>query len=58
MDMVCIGEDGKDYDPERDPISIEFDLDKATMTADGTSLGADDGAGVALIMSIWTLFLP
>lgn len=52
MDMVCIGEDGKDYDPQRDPITVQFDLDKGIMTADGTSLGADDGAGVAMIMAI------
>lgn len=52
MDMVCIGEDGKDYDPEKDPITVQFDLDKGIMTADGTSLGADDGAGVAMIMAI------
>lgn len=52
MDMVCIGEDGKDYDPQKDPITVQFDLDAGTMTADGTSLGADDGAGVAMIMAI------
>ena len=52
MDMVCIGAEGKDYDPEKDPITIRFDLDAGTMTADGTSLGADDGAGVAVIMAI------
>ncbi len=52
MDMVCIGADGKDYDPERDPIELMVDTDAGTLTADGTSLGADDGAGVAIIMSI------
>ena len=52
MDMVCIGAEGKDYDPQRDPITVQFDLDKGTMTADGTSLGADDGAGVAMILAI------
>lgn len=52
MDMVCIGADGKDYDPQKDPITVQFDLDAGTMTADGTSLGADDGAGVAMIMAI------
>jgi len=52
MDMVCIGEYGKDYKPETDPITPVLDLENGTLTADGTSLGADDGAGVAMIMSI------
>ncbi len=52
MDMVCIGAEGRDYDPENDPIELIVDTEAGTLTADGTSLGADDGAGVAMIMSI------
>ena len=51
MDMVCVG-DSPDYDPENDPIKVVVDYDAATMTADGTSLGADDGIGCAIIMSM------
>lgn len=46
MDMVCVG--GPDYNPETDPIvTIREDN---TLRAVGTSLGADDGIGVALIL--------
>ena len=51
MDMVCVG-DSPDYDPENDPVRVVVDYDNATMTADGTSLGADDGIGCAIIMSM------
>lgn len=52
LDMVCVARDGRPYDPLRDPIHPILDLADGTLKADGTSLGADDGAGVALIMSI------
>jgi len=51
MDMVCVG-DSPDYDPEKDPVRVVVDYENATMTADGTSLGADDGIGCAIIMSM------
>ncbi|MEG0379475.1 MAG: hypothetical protein RR614_13440, partial [Eubacterium sp.] len=38
MDMVCIAEPGKDYNPLTDPIKVIND--GKTMKADGTSLGA------------------
>ena len=44
MDMVCVSEEGVDYDPVNDPIKVIND--GVTLTADGTSLGADDGIGV------------
>jgi len=50
MDMVCVAEPGRDYDPLCDPIRVINNGE--TLTADGTSLGADDGAGVALAMTI------
>ncbi|MBO4396839.1 MAG: beta-Ala-His dipeptidase [Eubacterium sp.] len=53
IDMVCVAADGNsNYDPVKDPIRFNIDKKQGIMTADGTSLGADDGAGVALIMSI------
>ena len=50
MDMVCVAEAGREYDPLRDPITVIND--GKTLTADGTSLGGDDGAGVAVAMTI------
>ncbi len=50
MDMVCVGEPGREYDPINDPITVIND--GKTLTADGTSLGGDDGAGVAIAMTI------
>ena len=52
MDMVCVGAEGKEYDPLADPIGLVLDEAAGTLRADGTSLGADDGAGVAMVMSI------
>ena len=45
MDMVCVAEEGYSYDPHKDPIKLVRD-DKY-LSAEGTSLGADDGIGVA-----------
>lgn len=50
MDMVCVAEDGVDYDPMKDPIKLVREDDK--LYADGTSLGADDGMGIAIIVYI------
>ena len=52
MDMVAVAEDGKVFDPQNDPITVVRDEEKNTLTADGTSLGADDGAGVSIIMAV------
>ena len=51
MDMVVAVADGKTFDPENDPITILWDKTANTLTADGTSLGADDGSGCLLIMA-------
>lgn len=45
MDMVAVGAEGVDYDPLTDPIKLV--RTEKYLTADGTSLGADDGIGVA-----------
>lgn len=48
MDMVCVAADGKAYDSLKD--SIEMCRKGDYLVALGTSLGADDGIGVATIL--------
>lgn len=48
MDMVCVAEEGVVYNPETDPITVIND--GVNLTAAGTSLGADDGIGIALVL--------
>ena len=48
MDMVCVAAEGVKYDPLTDPIKLINDGE--VLRADGTSLGADDGIGVAAAM--------
>jgi len=48
MDMVCVAAEGVEYEPLRD--SIKVVNDGKYLRADGTSLGADDGIGVALCL--------
>lgn len=50
MDMVCEKEAGLDFDFERDPIQTY--IDGEWLKAKGTTLGADDGIGVAMQMAI------
>lgn len=50
MDMVCVADSDKDYDSENDSICVFRDGDY--LRAEGTSLGADDGAGVAMMLYI------
>ena len=50
MDMVCAAAEGVTFDPLKDPIKVVRDDKAGTLTAEGTSLGGDDGAGVAMIM--------
>lgn len=50
MDMVCVKVEGSDHDFAKDPIKLlEED---GWITADGTTLGADDGIGVAFILAV------
>ncbi len=51
MDMVCVAAEGIDYDPLHDPIHLLREGDE--LTAEGTSLGADDGAGIAMILYVF-----
>lgn len=50
MDMVCVAAPGVVYEPLKDAIKLVEDGD--VLRADGTSLGADDGIGVAVILHI------
>lgn len=50
MDMVCEKEEGVTHDFENDPIRLVVDGDY--ITADGTSLGADNGIGVSYILAL------
>ena len=50
MDMVCEKVAGLDFDFEKDPIQTEIEGD--WMHAKGTTLGADDGIGVAMEMAL------
>lgn len=47
MDMVCVSKN-EDFDPKNDAIKIVREGN--FIKADGTSLGADDGAGMAMAM--------
>lgn len=48
MDMVCVAKPGVAYDPLKDPIRLK--LDGTVLSADGTSLGADDGMAIAIAL--------
>ncbi|MFZ4648686.1 MAG: beta-Ala-His dipeptidase [Patescibacteria group bacterium] len=47
IDMVAVGTDGKDFDTS----SLEFMLKDGKLSANNTSLGADNGIGVAIMLS-------
>ncbi|MBR1882502.1 MAG: beta-Ala-His dipeptidase [Muribaculaceae bacterium] len=50
MDMVCVAEPGRAFDPLNDAIEAYADGD--WMKARGTSLGADNGIGLAMALAI------
>lgn len=52
LDMVCEKNKGTNHDFDNDPIKLLKDVD--WLQADGTTLGADNGIGVAAAMSIAT----
>ena len=49
MDMVCVAEKGKQFDPLND--AIEAYVDNGWMKARGTSLGADNGMGLSMALA-------
>lgn len=50
LDMVCEKNRDVDHDFSKDPIKLKLNGD--ILTADGTTLGADNGIGIAAILSI------
>jgi len=50
MDMVCVAADGVEFDPLNDPIKLR--RDEKFLYAEGTTLGSDDGMGIAEILYI------
>ena len=52
MDMVCVKGEHSTHDFEKDPISLLIDGD--FLTADDTTLGADNGIAIALIMDLFS----
>lgn len=50
MDMVCVAEEGKTFDPLNDP--IESYIDNGWLKARGTSLGADNGVGLSMALAV------
>ncbi len=50
LDMVCEKAEGVEFDFVNDPIKLLIDGDY--ITADGTSLGADNGIGVSYILAL------
>lgn len=51
MDMVCTGSPGRPFNSLTDPIRLI--RGERTLTADGTSLGSDDGTGIAIILYLF-----
>lgn len=51
LDMVCQKKDGFSFDFDKDPIPVQINDDELN-TGGKTTLGADNGIGVAIIMSI------
>lgn len=50
MDMVCVKGEGVEFDFEKDPIRLQLEGDR--LTADGTTLGADNGIALAFILAL------
>jgi len=50
QDMVCVKKEDCDLDLKKDPIVLRVDND--ILYAEGTSLGADDGMGEAMILAV------
>lgn len=50
VDMVCVKDPGADHDFARDPLRLVLDGD--WLRAEGTTLGGDDGAAVAMMLAL------
>jgi dipeptidase D len=51
LDMVCVKVPGSGHDFKKDPIHIKVQ-NGDTIRADGTTLGADDAIGAAMILAV------
>lgn len=56
VDMVCEKNAGTEHDFSKDPLKLRVDGD--ILTATGTTLGGDDGIGVAAMMSLLVEDVP
>lgn len=56
MDMVCVAKPGRTFDPLQDPIQVKREGN--ILSADGTSLGADDGIAVAVSLYLLQQHIP
>jgi len=54
MDMVCIKDDSVDHDFSKDPLNLQlYEIDNEKwITAEGTTLGADNGVGIAYQLTL------
>jgi len=54
MDMVCIKDDNIEHDFTKDPIKLQLyeTNNEQWITAEGTTLGADNGAGMAIQLAL------
>lgn len=52
MDMICATYPGVQHDFDKEPLRLILDEDNDTIHADGTTLGADCGLGMAFMMAI------
>lgn len=50
LDMVCVSDEGVTHDFSKDPIRLVVDGD--WICADGTTLGADNGTGIAMMLML------
>lgn len=50
LDMVCVHDEGTDWDISKEGVKANWETDVIRGT--GTSLGADDGIGVAMILAV------
>lgn len=50
IDMVCEADASRNIDMDKEPISLIHDGDR--LRADGTTLGSDDGIGMAMMMAL------
>lgn len=50
LDMVCVQESGRNWDPYTEPVRLR--LDGRLLRADGTSLGADNAVGLCCMMAL------